>query len=459
MKDRPTRHPEKRNGPTINPHPDFNSETNWQYVYAGYLADGRAIIGGHGVYALQVQPPLTVTDDGLTIDLSDVRIGTIMSDHHDMLNGGADGFGVHDDTEEVAAADGKIIVANNSDNWDALAAPTASQQLLVSDTSVSKKMGWGLAPAQGDLLYGHDVGAGVIEWTKLPKGNDDDVLTMNGNEPNWEAGGGGGVGQHNLLDGGTVHLDTTTDGVTRGSLIYGNATPKWDEFVMPAVTAGSGYIADIKLAGWDGTDFISWALSDGTESNADQTAITFETDGSIIQAYISDDDLKSATNSKWAVAAVVKVHFKGDQTVTGTTVDSNDWRDRGVEVWGWPTDVDDEFNTDAELQQNDNKDGGPLATLQLMYTVVHTSSDEDTYLISNSYAHAAGTIYISANNDGTGDFVEAELYTDASDSGKLKMDFTHSDPGDQECEGFFILWVYGTAKTSTVTKTTVGNGH
>ncbi|KKL47479.1 hypothetical protein LCGC14_2335110, partial [marine sediment metagenome] len=47
------------------------------------------------------------------------------------------------------------------------------------------------------------------------------------------------------------HLDSVADGVTRGSLIYGNATPKWDELVIGA--------ADTILAS-DGTDF-SWTGS------------------------------------------------------------------------------------------------------------------------------------------------------------------------------------------------------
>ena len=38
--------------------------------------------------------------------------------------------------------------------------------------------------------------------------------------------GGGGIAAHNILDG-DVHLDSVADGVTRGSIIYGNATPKW----------------------------------------------------------------------------------------------------------------------------------------------------------------------------------------------------------------------------------------
>ena len=46
--------------------------------------------------------------------------------------------------------------------------------------------------------------------------------------------GGGGIAAHNILDG-AVHLDSVADGVTRGSIIYGNATPKWDELDIGAV--------------------------------------------------------------------------------------------------------------------------------------------------------------------------------------------------------------------------------
>jgi hypothetical protein len=170
------------------------------------------------------------------------------------------------------------------------------------------------------------------------------------------------------------------------------------------------------------------------------------------------DAIGSAKGGGWDLVAEIKVHFKGDQSVSGYEVDANDWRDRGVQVWMWPSDVDDEFNTALEMSQNDNKDGGLLSTLRVANTVIHTSSDEDTYLISGA-SHALGHLYISANDDGTGDFVEAELYVDISDSGKLKMDFTHTDPGDEECEGFFIVWLWGTKKTSSATALTPGNGH
>jgi len=55
------------------------------------------------------------------------------------------------------------------------------------------------------------------------------VLTSNGvgTAPTFQCSAGG---NHNLL--GTVHSDTTTDTVTRGSIVVGNSTPAWDELVI-----------------------------------------------------------------------------------------------------------------------------------------------------------------------------------------------------------------------------------
>lgn len=52
---------------------------------------------------------------------------------------------------------------------------------------------------------------------------------------------------HNLLDG-DRHGDTVAQSVTRGSLVYGNSTPKWDELVAPASPA---------ILGNDATD-VAW---------------------------------------------------------------------------------------------------------------------------------------------------------------------------------------------------------
>lgn len=55
----------------------------------------------------------------------------------------------------------------------------------------------------------------------------------NSGAASWTAIGGGTAGNHTILDG-SVHTDSVADGVTRGSIIIGNADPKWDELVAGA---------------------------------------------------------------------------------------------------------------------------------------------------------------------------------------------------------------------------------
>jgi hypothetical protein len=65
-------------------------------------------------------------------------------------------------------------------------------------------------------------------------------------------------GVHSLLDGAT-HPDTVADVVTRGSLIYGNATPKWDEFVIGAADTVLG--SDGADPAWTGSPSLSGTLT------------------------------------------------------------------------------------------------------------------------------------------------------------------------------------------------------
>ena len=58
---------------------------------------------------------------------------------------------------------------------------------------------------------------------------------------------------HNLLS--VAHGDTTTDAVTRGSIIYGNSTPAWDELVLGA--SGTIFRSDGTDAGWAATTNIT----------------------------------------------------------------------------------------------------------------------------------------------------------------------------------------------------------
>ena len=84
------------------------------------------------------------------------------------------------------------------------------------------------------------------------------------------AGTGAGGGSNALLDGAN-HTDTVAQGVTRGSLVYGNATPKWDELTVGAANA---------LLGTDGTD-VSWfgctaagrAILDDADAAAQRTTL------------------------------------------------------------------------------------------------------------------------------------------------------------------------------------------
>ena len=72
----------------------------------------------------------------------------------------------------------------------------------------------------------------------------------------------GASGPHNFLS--ATHSDTTTQGATRGSIIYGNASPAWDELAVGA--------ADQVLQ-TDGTDVL-WAALDFSQISGNITTHT-----------------------------------------------------------------------------------------------------------------------------------------------------------------------------------------
>lgn len=77
-------------------------------------------------------------------------------------------------------------------------------------------------------------------------------VRLNSGGSAWEAytPSSGGTTPHDFLDS-TVHSDTVTQTVSRGSLIYGNATPAWDELAIQA-SGASGYVlaTDATDVGW-----------------------------------------------------------------------------------------------------------------------------------------------------------------------------------------------------------------
>lgn len=58
----------------------------------------------------------------------------------------------------------------------------------------------------------------------------DQILKWNGSEWTYSPDASGDTAVHSLL--GAYHSDTTSQTPTRGSLIYGNATPLWDELTL-----------------------------------------------------------------------------------------------------------------------------------------------------------------------------------------------------------------------------------
>lgn len=83
-------------------------------------------------------------------------------------------------------------------------------------------------PDRGNGAPGHNAPEGTMYWDIT---NDNFYVNNNGAAGWTFIGGGGGAIPHNLLDG-VVHPDTVAQGVTEGSLVYGNATPAWDELVI-----------------------------------------------------------------------------------------------------------------------------------------------------------------------------------------------------------------------------------
>lgn len=81
---------------------------------------------------------------------------------------------------------------------------------------------------QGDVTYFNGT-----YWVRLGAGTSGQYLKTQGAgaNPVWATVTGGTA--HAILDGST-HNDSVADAVTRGSIIYGNATPKWDELVLGA---------------------------------------------------------------------------------------------------------------------------------------------------------------------------------------------------------------------------------
>jgi len=144
-----------------------------------------------------------------------------------------------------------------------LQAEMKSTGFFVDATDLTKKMNLVLSGITTATTRSLTVGnwAGKIA-APVGDGTSAQVLTSNGAgvQPSWQAAG---AGAHALLS--ATHSDTVAQTVSRGSLIYGNSTPAWDELVIGGAST---------LLKSDGTD-ASWGTVNLLSAfHADTTAGT-----------------------------------------------------------------------------------------------------------------------------------------------------------------------------------------
>lgn len=163
------------------------------------------------------------------------------------------------------------------------------------------------------------------------------------------------AGTHKLLS--VTHTDATGDDVTRGSIIYGNSTPKWDELVI-----GTGFLKG------DGTDITGWSLVTlatdttgnyvATIADAGNSTVTVGNSGSESAAVtldvinVADADLGDVTISSGAWAVEDDSHNHTGSTVSGIDISDDTNLVAGTNI----TLVDDTLNVDDAFLVNDASD-------------------------------------------------------------------------------------------------------
>lgn len=126
------------------------------------------------------------------------------------------------------------------------------------------------ACTRGSLIYGNT--ASPAKWSELGIGAASTLLKSDGTDPSW--------GTVDLLS--AFHGDTLAAAVSRGSLIYGNATPKWAELTVGSanqvIRSDGTDLAWAGFASFTSAEFLDSAFrvigsSDGTKK------LAFEVDG------------------------------------------------------------------------------------------------------------------------------------------------------------------------------------
>lgn len=204
---------------------------------------------------------------------------------------------VHDGTDHIRLAVGSDTQVLTADSGEASGVKWAAgggggNHNLLSATHSDALTETLLA---GDLIIAN----ATPKWSRLAKGTDADVLTLSSGLPVWSAPAGG---SNALLDG-SSHTDTVAQAVTRGSIIYGNATPKWDELVIGAAN---------RVLRSDGTD-VAWGQ---VALTADVTGLLpIANGGSNASSFALTDGLVTYNGTKLTTGSITAVSNTLDEVI------------------------------------------------------------------------------------------------------------------------------------------------
>ena len=146
-------------------------------IYAGAIADGRAIDGAEGVYTVKVKEPLEVTDDGIVINFHDDRWRALLRVRC------SDDIPVAVDPLEADGDEGTDAIPSRGDHRHAHTVLPEDEGDFTSvyPLTLGEGIGWNantqtLTLVASDYEFKRD-DAGHAKWTpNLPDANNDDEL-------------------------------------------------------------------------------------------------------------------------------------------------------------------------------------------------------------------------------------------------------------------------------------------
>ena len=262
-----------------------------------------------------------------------------------------------------------IIVKHNSGS-----SSTGYRFKLPNDTDVT------LGPGQGMwLFYDHDHDA----WTSLITPNKTGGLT------------GSGTTGHALLDG-SIHTDTVAATVSRGSIPYGNSTPKWDELVIGAANT---------VLRTDGTDAMWGKVNLSTDvtgtlpngNGGDPWTYVWKTTDETIQ---SDNAIGNDSTLVLSVTSGIRYRIKLDVWYTSNAAADFKWSVVGPAVTRFVIEYSDLVEGGTRIDDVINADPGEIS---------HTTTTGDIN-------HIWADVLIEPSSSGTFAFEWAQATSSAVDT-------------------------------------------